>query len=455
MDIPADGVPAPQRYWAVLTIALAVGLAVVDGAIANIALPTIAIDMNATPSAAIWVINAYQLAVTITLLPLAALGEIYGYRRIYMGGLAIFTIASLCCAVSGSLVELTLARVLQGLGAAGIMSVNSALTRFVYPRSQLGRGMGINALVAATCAALGPTLASGILSIADWTWLFAINVPLGLIAFVIALRSLPATPRALHRFDALSALLSGLTFGLLIIGIDSYAHGGGAVGAVVELGASAVCGAVLVRRQLDRSAPLLPVDLLAIPLFRLSAATSVLSFAAQALAVVSLPFILEGAMAWNATETGLLMTPWPVATAIMAPLAGRLADRHSAGILGGIGMAAFATGLVLLAVLPADAGAANIGWRMAVCGMGFGFFQSPNNRAMITSAPLSRSGGASGMLGTARLLGQTVGAALVALIFGLSGHTTVAALVVAAAFAACGGIASLLRLSPARTPPAR
>jgi DHA2 family multidrug resistance protein-like MFS transporter len=392
MDIPADGVPAPQRYWAVLTIALAVGLAVV---------------------------------------------------------------ASLCCAVSGSLVELTLARVLQGLGAAGIMSVNSALTRFVYPRSQLGRGMGINALVAATCAALGPTLASGILSIADWTWLFAINVPLGLIAFVIALRSLPATPRALHRFDALSALLSGLTFGLLIIGIDSYAHGGGAVGAVVELGASAVCGAVLVRRQLDRSAPLLPVDLLAIPLFRLSAATSVLSFAAQALAVVSLPFILEGAMAWNATETGLLMTPWPVATAIMAPLAGRLADRHSAGILGGIGMAAFATGLVLLAVLPADAGAANIGWRMAVCGMGFGFFQSPNNRAMITSAPLSRSGGASGMLGTARLLGQTVGAALVALIFGLSGHTTVAALVVAAAFAACGGIASLLRLSPARTPPAR
>jgi DHA2 family multidrug resistance protein-like MFS transporter len=439
----------------VLTIALAVGLAVVDGAIANIALPTIATDMNATPSAAIWVINAYQLAVTIMLLPLAALGEIYGYRRVYMAGLVIFTTASLCCALSGSLVELTIARVLQGLGAAGIMSVNSALTRFVYPRALLGRGMGINALVAATCAALGPTIASGILSIADWTWLFAINVPLGLIAFVIALRSLPATPRATHRFDALSALLSGLTFGLLIIGIDSYAHGGGAIGTVVELCACVVCGAVLVRRQLDRSAPLLPVDLLAIPLFRLSAATSMLSFAAQALAAVSLPFILEGSMGWDATATGLLMTPWPVATAITAPIAGRLADRHSAGILGGIGMAVFTTGLVLLAVLPVHAGAANIGWRMAVCGMGFGFFQSPNNRAMITTAPLSRSGGASGMLGTARLLGQTIGATLVALIFGLSGRTTVAALVVAAAFAAFGGIASLMRLSPARTRPVR
>jgi DHA2 family multidrug resistance protein-like MFS transporter len=454
-EVPVDGVPIPQRYWAVLTIALAVGLAVVDGAIANIALPTIAIDMNATPSAAIWVINAYQLAVTITLLPLAALGEIYGYRRVYMAGLAIFTLASLCCALSGSLVELTVARVLQGLGAAGIMSVNSALTRFVYPRALLGRGMGINALVAATCAALGPTIASGILSIADWTWLFAINVPLGLIAFIIALRSLPATARASHRFDGLSALLSGLTFGMLIIGIDSYAHGGGAMGALVELCVSLVCGAMLVRRQLDRSAPLLPVDLLAIPLFRLSAATSVLSFAAQALAVVSLPFILEGAMGWDATATGLLMTPWPVATAITAPLAGRLADRHAAGVLGGIGMAVFTAGLVLLALLPVNAGALNIGWRMAVCGMGFGFFQSPNNRAMIMAAPLNRSGGASGMLGTSRLLGQTVGAALVALIFGLSGHTSIVALLVAAAFAACGAIASVMRLSPARKTPAR
>jgi DHA2 family multidrug resistance protein-like MFS transporter len=454
MEIPEDGVPIPQRYWAVLTIALAVGLAVVDGAIANIALPTIAIDMNATPSAAIWVINAYQLAVTVSLLPLAALGEIYGYRRVYMAGLAVFTVASLCCALSGSLAELTIARVLQGLGAAGIMSVNSALTRFVYPRSQLGRGMGLNALVAATCSALGPTIASGILAVADWTWLFAINVPLGVIAFVIALRSLPATQRAEHRFDALSAVLSALTFGLLIIGIDSYAHGGSIAEALVELCASVVCGLLLVRRQLDRSAPLLPVDLLSIPLFRLSAATSVCSFCAQTLALVALPFILEGAMGWDATATGLLMTPWPVATACMAPLAGRLADRYSAGILGGIGMAVFTAGLILLAILPAGAGAIDIGWRMAVCGLGFGFFQSPNNRAMITSAPLHRTGGASGMLGTARLLGQTIGTTLVALIFGLSGHTSVAALVVAAVFGACGGVASLLRLTPARTPPA-
>ena len=454
-EIPADGIPVPQRYWAVLTIALAVGLAVIDGAIANIALPTIAIDMHATPSEAIWVINAYQLAVTVSLLPLASLGEIFGYRRVYMAGLAVFTVASLCCALSGSLAQLTAARVLQGFGAAGIMSVNSALTRFVYPRSELGRGMGINALVAATCSALGPTIASGILSIADWTWLFAINVPLGAIALVIALRSLPATLRAGHRFDVASAVLNALTFGLLIIGINGYAHGGGGIDAVIELCGAVACGALLVRRQLDRSAPLLPVDLLAIPLFRLSVATSVLSFAAQALAFVALPFILEGVMGWDATATGLLMTPWPMATAFMAPLAGRLADRYSAGILGGIGMVVFSAGLVLLATVSPQAGAVDIGWRMALCGLGFGFFQSPNNRAIITSAPLHRTGGASGMLGTARLLGQTLGATLVALIFGMSGHTTARALLVAAGFAACGGVMSLLRISPARTPPAR
>ena len=451
-DLAEGGLPLPQRSLAILTIALATGMAVMDGAIANIALPTIAVDLHATPAASIWVINAYQLAVTVTLLPLASLGEIYGYRRVYQLGLAVFTAASLACALSHSLLGLTAARVLQGLGAAGIMSVNSALTRYVYPRSMLGRGLALNALVAATCSAIGPTVASGILSVSTWPWLFAINVPVGLAAFAIAVRVLPATPLAANRFDGGSAALNAATFGLLIIGVDGYAHGEAALAATVELAACAVLGVLLVRRQLDRASPLLPVDLLRIPLFRLSVATSILSFAAQALAFVALPFWLQGSLGWTATQTGLLMTPWPVATAIAAPFAGRLADRHPAGLLGGIGLAAFTAGLLLLAALPAGAGAADISWRMAVCGVGFGFFQAPNNRAMISAAPLSRSGGASGMLGTARLLGQTFGAALVALIFGLSQQGVRPALLLAAGFSAAGALASLLRLRPGVAP---
>src|SRR6185503_19601935 len=168
---PADGLPVPQRYWAILTIALGLVLAVMDGAIANIALPTIARDLQASPAFSIWIVNGYQLAITISLLPLASLGEIVGYRRVYLAGLVLFTLASAFCALAHTLPLLTIARIIQGFGAAGIMSVNAALVRFTYPRSQLGRGIGINALVVAFSAAVGPTLAAGILAVGSWPWL--------------------------------------------------------------------------------------------------------------------------------------------------------------------------------------------------------------------------------------------------------------------------------------------
>jgi DHA2 family multidrug resistance protein-like MFS transporter len=300
-------------------------------------------------------------------------------------------------------------------------------------------------------------VASAILAVANWQWLFAINVPLGAIAFTIALRTLPMTPYGSSRFDFGSALLNALTLGLLVLSMDGYAHGAPVFASLVELAVSLTAGVFLVRRQLGRSAPLLPVDLLRIPLFRLSAATSTLSFAAATLAFVSLPFYLQGQLGWSATQTGLLMTPWPLATAIMAPIAGRLADRYPAGLLGGIGMTIFTVGLLLLATMPTHSAAAFIALRMGICGFGFGFFQSPNNRAMLSAAPLHRTGGASGMLGTARLLGQTFGAALVALIFSFAVHQGVTlTLLIAAGFAACAAGASVLRLrapTPARLQP--
>ena len=144
-----DGLPLPARYWAILAIALGITLAVIDSAIANVALPTIAIDLHTNPAASIWVVNGYQLAITISLLPLSSLGDIAGYRRVYLWGLAVFTIASLGCAFSTTLPMLAGARVIQGFGAAGIMSVNTALLRFIYPQKLLGRGIGINAMVVA------------------------------------------------------------------------------------------------------------------------------------------------------------------------------------------------------------------------------------------------------------------------------------------------------------------
>jgi DHA2 family multidrug resistance protein-like MFS transporter len=441
-----DGVPLPRRYWAALTVALGVTMAVLDASIANVALPVIARDLQASPAGAIWVVNAYQLTVMVLLLPLASAGDIIGYRRVYRVGLALFTVASVACALSDSLLALTLARVVQGIGAAGIMSVNSALVRFIYPRHLLGRGIGITALVVAVSSALGPTVASAILSMSSWPWLFAVNLPVGAAALV-ACRALPRTPRVDHRFDVVSAVLSALTFGLLIVAIDGVGHGENRNWVVGEITLALVAGVVLVRRQLSRPNPLLPVDLLRRPIFALSLATSISAFMAQMLAYVALHFHLQYVLGRDAVTTGLLMTPWPLATAVAAPIAGRLADRYPAGILGGIGLLVFAAGLALLAFMPAAPSDIDIALRMAVCGIGFGLFQSPNNRTIIGSAPPERSGGASGMLGTARLLGQTTGAAFVAFAFTVApDHATVASLSGGAAVALVAAIVSCLRL---------
>jgi MFS transporter, DHA2 family, multidrug resistance protein len=448
------GLPLPQRYWAIVVVALGITLAVLDSAIANVALPTIARDLHASAAASIWVVNAYQLAVTISLLPLASLGDRIGYRRVYLGGLILFTIASLGCALATSLPTLALTRVIQGFGAAGIMSVNTALVRMIYPPAHLGRGVAINAMVVAVSSAVGPTVASGVLAIAPWPWLFAINVPIGIAAIVTGFKALPVNAGHKAPYDYLSAVMNAFVFGLLIFAVDGLGHGEAWGYVAIEALGALVIGYFFVRRQLTQTAPLLPIDLLRIPIFALSIGTSVCSFAAQMLAFVSLPFMLQDTLGLSQVQTGLLMTPWPLVIVVAAPLSGVLSDRLSAGWLGGIGLVALTAGLVLLATLGAHPEPLQIAWRMALCGAGFGIFQSPNNRTMLAAAPRNRSGGASGMLGTARLTGQTLGAALVALIFGVAPqHGPTVALYVAACFSAVASVVSTLRVMH-RTDPA-
>ncbi len=445
--IHPDGLPLPQRYWAIATIGLGVTMAVMDSAIANVALPTIAKDLHTGAASSIWIVNGYQLAIMISLLPLAALGEIVGHRRIYLAGMVLFTLASLACAFSHSFMELALARVVQGFGAAGIMAVNTALLRFIYPHRLLGRGIGINALVVAVSAAAGPTIAAAILSLGTWPWLFAVNVPIGIAAVAIGRFALPHNPLSKRAFDWQSALLSAGTFGFLIAAIDALGHGENVLWFVAEAIFVAALAWLLVRRELSMSAPLLPIDLLRIPIFSLSVGTSICSFIAQMLALVSLPFLFQDRLGFSAVETGLLITPWAIAIAFAAPVAGRLADRYPPGILCTAGLIVFASGLFALAFLPEHLTIAGIVWRMALTGTGFGLFQSPNNRAMLSAAPRERSGGASGMLGTARLLGQTSGAAFVALLFArIPAHGNRASLMLAGAVAVLAAAISSLRL---------
>src|SRR5580704_8981989 len=344
----ADGLPIPRRYWAVAAIILAITMSVLDSTIVNVALPSLAHDFRTSDAASIWVINSYQVAILIALLPLASLGEIVGYRRVSHWGMGIFTAASLACALAPNLAILSSARIVQGLGAAGIMSVSSALVRFTYPHRMLGRAIGINAFAVAVAAAIGPTIASAILAIAQWRWLFAVNVPIGVITIIIALYSLPETDRSSRKLNYAGVVLQAGTFALLIGGLQSLAQETATPLAWLEIAAGCILGAILVRHEINRDAPLIPFDLLRVRLFSLSVVTSICSFMAQMAGLVALPFEIQR-VGHSAAETGLLMTPWPVGVALAAPIAGRLADRYPAGILGGLGMICMSTGLAMLA----------------------------------------------------------------------------------------------------------
>ena len=468
--VAQDGLPQPARFRALVVIILGIFLAVLDGTIVNLALPDITRELNSTAAQSIWVINAYQIASLALLLPLATLGDIVGYRRVYLCGMAVFTLGSLACASADSLTLLALARMVQGVGAAGLMSVNAAMVRLIYPRNLLGRGIATNSMVVAVASVAGPSIAAGILSIASWPWLFALNVPLGLVCLWMGLKALPDNPARAPgsvraHFSPVDVVLNALMFGLIFLGVDGLGVRPEAVpGAPTtsslwvplgELAAGVAVGVVYVKRQLREPLPLFPLDLLRIPVFALSMGTSVGAFAAQMLAYIALPFLLLGSFGRSHLEAGLLLTAWPLGIVVMAPVAGRLIGRFSGGALGATGMGLLSFGLLMLGLLPAQPSNVDIVWRLALCGMGFGLFQSPNNHTILTSAPVHRSGGASGMLGTARLTGQTMGAVLLAVIFttvsAQSREGPVLALLLAAGFAVVAGVFSAFRVSASPT----
>jgi len=412
-----EGLAAPQRYWAATVQLSSILMSVIDASIANVALPTIAGALDASPADAVWVVNAYNVVLLVALLPLSALGDRIGFRKVYTAGLAVFTLASLCCALSSSLTMLTMARVLQGLGAAAMMSVMAGMMRHIYPLHLLGRGIGLNAMVVGSGSALGPTISSLVLSVADWPWLFAINIPIG-IAALLAYRLLPESRPVRTRFDALNAVLSGVMLVLLVIGLDQLAAA--PLSALAAMAVGVGLGVVIFRRARKQTAPLWPIDLFPIRAFSFGISSWLFMFAAQTAAFIALPFYFLQTFGRDQIEVGLLMTAWPVCSVLVAPLAGRLADRYRAAVLCLVGSGLLLLGHLLLLSLPAHAGDAAIVGALMVCGVGFGFFHSPNNRSMIGAIPIQRVGAAGGLQSTSRTFGQSVGAALVAISFGLS-----------------------------------
>ena len=440
----------PRQYLAVVAVLAAIMMGVLDGTVMNVALPTLSKEFDVSASNIIWVVNAYQLVVTMMLLGFAAIGDVFGYKRVFLCGVSIFVTASALCAMSRSFEMMVFSRVLQGIGGACTMSINIALLRLIFPPHRLGRVMAANAVIVAVTAASGPTLGGAILSIGHWSWIFLLNIPLGLLALVLGWKLLPHNPptKEPKRLDGQSIVMNAVFFGLLIYTVEGIAHDGLSTLLVLQGVITVIVGIMYIRRQLQIPMPILPVDLFRIPIFSMSIGCSIACFTAQMMALVSLPFFMQHTLSMSVAETGLMLTPWPLATTLTAPLAGRLIEKVHPGILGAIGMMVFTLGLLLLSVVGKGVGLADLAWRMAVCGVGIGLFQTPNNVTITTSAPIRRSGGASGMLGTARVLGQTLGTAIVAIVFHLvsSPNSEKTCFYVAIIFAATAAIVSFLRI---------
>ena len=439
-----DGLPSPQRYFAIAVVLMTYVLVVLDSAIANIALPSIARSLDASAADTVWVVSSYQLAVIVALLPCGALGEKLGARRVFLSGVALFTLASALCAMAPNLPVLVAARFLQGLGGGAIMALGSMMLRFICPHRMLGTIIGINAMTVAISSAAGPGIGGAILAVADWPYLFGVNLPLGLLVLVL-FRLLPAPRGQERRFDLVAVAMNGGMFLMFFAGADMLVRH--TLTGAALLAGSAVLMVLVIRRERKEAAPLVPVDLFRNPAFRVAAMASVSCFAAQMMSYVALPFYLQHQLHMGITASGFAMIPWPATVAIVAPLAGRLANRVPTALLCAGGGIVLAAGLAVIA-LTSGAGQMtgfHIGTIMA--GAGFGFFQTPNNRILLLSAPRVRAGAAGATQGTARLVGQTIGAIGMSLIFALADPDTapVIGLFGAAIFALVASAISAMR----------
>jgi len=444
-----DGLPIPRRYWAIAAISFGTALFVIDGAIANVAMPTIAKDLKVSNASVTNIVTVYQLVLVMVLLPFSNVGDRIGLRKLYQIGQVVFLLASAVVLFINSFPLLLLARAGQAFGAGMALSVSAAILREIYPAKNLGSGMGINSVVVASSSALAPTLGGWIVADFDWRWVFVAAVPAAVISLLLG-RSLPDPFKVEREHEVLSGVWSAVTVLLLIGGIQIATHAGTlALGAALSV-AGVASAVLLVRRERGRTAPVVPVDLIAIPAIGLSALAAVCAFIASGSLLVSLPFLFQEGMGYSPDQAGLLLLPFPLTMLVVAPVAGWLSDRVAATKLGVTGMCIAIIALLLLAFMPQQPGAFGISWRLSLCALGFGLFFAPNSRLLIGRAPKDRAAAAGGLLSTSRLSGQTLAAALVGILLSVGLGLGAAAMLIACGLSVVAALCSFARYSTAK-----
>jgi EmrB/QacA subfamily drug resistance transporter len=433
MSVQARRIQPPSK-WAVLAIlAIGIFMATLDSSIVNISLPTIALYFHVPLNGAIeWVIIAYLVVIAGVLLTIGRLADMVGRKILWVVGLIIFTLGSALCGASPTLLVLIIARAFQGLGGALIMSVSPAILTSAFPPSERGRALGLNAVFVALGTSVGPTLGGLITANFSWRWIFYVNVPLGIIGVIATLLVLRGSQaRARGRFDPAGALLLAVGLVALTLGLSfGQEWGWGSPALIATLAASVLAFILLVVVEQRLSDPIIDFNLLRNRVFVSANVSLIMSFLALFAVSFMLPFYLEELRRFSVVEAGLLLTPLPLAIAVIAPFSGALADRIGTRWLAASGMAIACIGLVLISQLNAQSSLGDIIWRLMVTGVGQALFQSPNNSALMGAAPRNRQGVASGFLATGRVVGQSISVALAGAIFTSLGGAIAGALLI-------------------------
>jgi DHA2 family multidrug resistance protein-like MFS transporter len=445
-----DGIlPVSRRRRAYAALMLGTILTAIDASIANVALPTIGRELHVSPAATVWVASAYLLAVTTSLFAISSIGQSRGASRTWGFGCVAFTVGSLLCALSTNFPLLIVARVIQGVGAAGIMSLSPALVRDIYPRSLLGHAFGMNAMYTAISSAAGPTVGGLMLTVLPWQWLFAVNVPLAALIFVLARNTLPNVAGTGARLDVRSMVSSAVGFSLIVYGLDGFARGEALPLIALELIVGVAAFIDFAWRQFKLPTPMIALDLFRLPRFSVAAQASFTGWSAWSIGVIAMPFFLQLDFGMTPLQSGLIMTSWPIATAIVAPAAGHFSDRYAVGMIATLGLTIFTASLLLFAWAILHPSIILLVVCGAVAGAGWGIFQTPNNRELMGSGPPEKGGSVAAIFASLRVGGQTFGAALAAIMFAsfapsATAHVAIAAL--HAAVLAALGLACVLSL---------
>ncbi len=416
----------PPVRWVLAGLSLAVLMSSLGTSIANVGLPTLAENFDASFQRVQWVVLAYLLAITTLVVSAGRLGDVVGRRRLLLAGIVLFTVSSILCGVAPSLGLLIAARAAQGLGAAVMMALAMALVGEAVPKARIGSAMGLLGTVSAAGTALGPTLGGVLIASFGWQAIFFVNVPLGVLGLVLAGRFLPAdrqTPSAGHnRFDPVGTLLLALTLAAYALAMTI---GRGRFGPLnIALLLAAVAGVGLFLRIEARVAcPLIPLAMFRDRRLSAGFAMSTLVTTVVMSTLVVGPFYLSGALALDAARVGLVMSSGPLAAALAGAPAGRVVDRFGSHRAGIVGLIAMAVGAAVLARLPTSLGVPGYVTPLVVITAGYALFQAANNTAVMTNTRADQRGVISGLLNLSRNLGLITGASVMGAVFALGAET--------------------------------